>query len=454
MATSRPTADEYSKQQLRKLHAEGKLSQPLDDDTARDLLKTPPTTALVAPAAATEAPATSMRVGVTAGQLPASLGSQPLTTVLQGLEDEAAGFHAAMQQSVKVTQEHMQRSLLQLIEDTIRDRTADAGMEASLRATGSASIMGSPFPGTPSGAGARMARSFGSRASPSPAGRGTVSLRPVEGSRGMASRVGADALSDFVIPDAVRQHIAADVNTVLEHELQRLSSLVGNDAQRTVSCVLALSNRMKAAEEELLHANVELDVSAEQLAEARQRSEQLEKQIAEVQQHALEKDTQMDILREQIARRNASLDETRTRFRKEVTRYKARIFELESEVEGLSGKRRGEGRPVSIANEAVLDELADAPEEITAAVEAAVTSATARYEEQIRQMKIDWAREKKALISDSNSRVAERDHEIQRLKLKIKGFTDAAAGGKPAAKDPAVGDAARRRSSNAPSDAS
>jgi hypothetical protein len=463
---SRTATDEYSLDQLRTLKAGGKLSQPIPDEVARELLRTPPASALRARqqgAAASSsnaggagggsgngslldsptanfgnnarngqlAPlATSpiKRAGTSNGNLPPSLTGSTCAQTLEFLIEEVTALQQTTQNNSKLSRDHMQRSLLQLFEDTLRDKFASPALDLSLRpgANQSASVMGySATLASPAGAASRAMRTFTNKTA---GGSAVPSLRPVDRSAmlGPGSRQrGGDALTDFVVPDAIRQQLASDINLVLDNELQRLTTMLLSDVNKVTAHVRSLGARMGTAEEELLHACVELDVSAQRLGGATERTQHLEGELAELRAHCDAKDSQMDLLREQIQRRNGNLDDTRVRFRKEVMRYKARIYELEMEAETLTGKsgvRRDarERRPQHIGNDAVPDEGLQNPEELTAAVENAVVHERERNDEELRKLRLEHAREKKALLMEHQARLSERDHEIISLRNRIR----------------------------------
>jgi predicted nucleic acid-binding Zn-ribbon protein len=462
--TSRTAAEEHSATLLRKLRDEGKLAKPLDDETARDLLKTPPTNALRKPAgdvSPPESPSAGNRVtdlvvsggpvvkraGARADGVPAALAGATAAQTLEVLVEETAALQVSTQNHVRLSRDHMQRSLLQLFEDTLRDKFAGPGMEMSLRPGGNASVMGTSMmaSATPSGSAGRALRaSQTNRAGGLAINSSAPSLRPVDhsGQLGSVARLrGGDSMSDFVVPDAVRQQLTADLNSVLDHELQRLTSLLLTEAGRVTGCVQQLSRRMTSAEEELMQASAELDVSAQRLADTTAQVEHLNARVAELEEHCGSKDRQMDVLREQVTRRNASLDHTRTEFRREVMRYKARIYELEMEVEGVMGKaRRGEALPrrvPHIGNEAVPDEMFENPERLTAAVENAERELQIKHDEATRKLRVEFDQAKRRLVTEHNARITDRDHEIIELRSKLRAFEapaqGPAAGGKGAA---------------------
>lgn len=138
----------------------------------------------------------------------------------------------------------------------------------------------------------------------------------------------------------------------------------------------------------------------------------------------------MDILRDQVARRNQSLDETRVRFRKEVMRYKARQYELEMELENLTNKHASRSKGGVERKMSLTDLISgteadpEAQEEMLAAAEVAVKETTDRFNEEIKQIHIRYAKEKKAIMAEMRAKITERDDEILRLRKRLQDKPD------------------------------
>lgn len=462
MSTSRSAADAHSLNQLRGLRKAGKLASPLDDNTAKELLKTPPTNAALMPSAglgdATESPTNTRALSAMSGfRLDSSdtlsIGARPLSgqiaafkasrktpsvtplalqgataaQVLELLTEETAQFQSQCTAHAKMSREHMQRSLIQLFEDTVRDKfVASSNPGGNLDASLRAQSINNSF-NTPQSIRSTAVKSFATMAGKA------GSLRPIDQS-GMlgvprATSRGVDALTDFVMPDGIRLQLTTDINAVLDHELNRLGVLLIADVQRVTNHVKSLSTRVTAVEEELLHAAAALEAAGEALHNTTLRTSQLEKELREREAECEAKDKQMDVLREQITRRNATLDETRFKFRKEVMRYKAKIYEMELEAEGALGKRRDLQRKI-IQFDTGADE-AEFAEETSAAVETAVAAVTEKFEEQIRKLNLEHAKAVKASQVETAAKIAERDHEIQTLRSKLRQATTGGAERKP-----------------------
>jgi chromosome segregation ATPase len=201
---------------------------------------------------------------------------------------------------------------------------------------------------------------------------------------------------------------------VVDHELKRFGGVIMGDLNRILEQVIAVRDRICRLEEDLLQREVESRMQAEQLNSSAALILQLQEQVSQLTRHNTDKDSQMDLLRDQVARRNASLDETRVKFRKEVMRYKGRVYELEMELDTSAGKR---GRRMSVAD--VDDEGSS---EMMAIAETAVKETTEKYLEETRQLKVKHAREMKAVITESNMKLAERENEILRLRSKLAVF--------------------------------
>ena len=427
MATAR-AADERTLQLLRELRDQGKLSHAeVDDDTARLLLRTPRVgcgaggegEGMGASMLATSALASQYGVS----GLNPTVGHGSVASTLAKLEDECTAVTNAVTTNVKLTKDQMQRSIGQLIEDTLREKFDEIAAAKGLTASnfGGGGGLGMSVNGLPP-----LLRG-------GPGGGSPASMRPMDRSISMphgagASKVERSRLSDVVISDATRKQISSELSTALEHELRKLCTVTLSDVHKVSQLVSNLSVRMSAAEEAVLTARVEVAVSEERYATIVAKSEELEKELARVKQCLLDKDKQSDILREQIARRNTTLDDLRVRFQKEVMRYKARIMELEMELEAraISGGGAVSRMRSAMAAGSTLfgDDGPDAADGFSGggldvtptAIEAAVRQATAHLQEQLRQEKVDHAKETKKMQAEFNARIAERDFEIIRSK--------------------------------------
>lgn len=322
-----------------------------------------------------------------------------------------------------MAKEHMRRSLVQLFEDTVRDKLMDA---LSSRRTSGA---------------------FGSSAM----GKST-SRRPFD--RGLDRR---DRSSDFVLPEAVREQLGRDVYLVVEHEMHRILTTVGDDVAAVFTQVMNVRNRIQRLEEDVLQHDVDAKMQAEQIVTFSNQAKELQAELVNVRDSSNAKEKQMDILREQLHRRNVTLDETRIQFRKEVMRYKQRVYELEMEKRvaptSAPANVSGAGRhsqfatggdssttnmsntfPLNVSNNPYHKDYtlgASATEEeiekeLTATAEVAVKEVTARHEEEKRRMEVLHLREKKATVQECNLKISERDAEIARLKEKIRIYSEPA----------------------------
>jgi hypothetical protein len=369
-------ADIHTKEALRRLREEGKLSNPagVDDESASFLLETPPATDIVR--GVVDVPPTRP-VGA---KQTADPETEPLTDTLAQLEGECKDFHKALDTNTSMALDQIKRSLLQLFEDTIRDRIVSSVMKK-----------------------ARVSTAFGAAGT----GANAARLRPFDAGLSKKER----GMSDFVVEDSLRAEIASDIGVIASHELKRIVGSIVEDINRVMSSVQRIKSRATLLEEQVVQSNVESKMHSEQLLHAEERISSLQNQVKALQDHHVAKDAQMDVLREQLSRRNQSLDEARIRFRKEVLRYKQRIFELEpADADGK--KRRVSGGS--------WEKDGDAAEELTAAAETAVREAMISVQEEQHKRDIQFQRERKALSQEMQMKISERDSEIIRLKEKLR----------------------------------
>lgn len=367
-------ADIHTKDVLRRLRDEGKLSKPegVDDDSASFLLETPPPSDLI------KRP--SILPQGRSQDSPRGAISESLTDTLEALEGECKDFHKALSTNSAMAQDQAKRSLLQLFEDTIRDRIVSTVLRK-----------------------ARVSNSFGAAGT----GANAARLRPFDAGLSKKER----GMTDFVIEDALREEIASDIGVITTHELKRIVGSIAGDIDRVLTTVQRIRSRAVMLEEQVAQGEVEQKMHAEQLQRAEELVNKLQEEASLLREHHIAKDSQMDILREQLSRRNLSLDEARVRFRKEVIRYKQRIAELEP-VEVGGKKRRVSG--------ASWEKDGDATEELTAAAETAVREAVAAMEEAQQKREVAFQRERKALSQEMQLKISERDSEILRLKDKLR----------------------------------
>lgn len=415
---------------LRKLRRSGKLGgSEIDGETARALLKTPPS-------AASALNVRLAPLGATPGERRRSLAAAarageddlPLPELVRTMEGLCEAFQTTISDNARLSKEFMGRSLLQLFEDSVRERLPDA-----LQKTG------------------RGGGAFGARPS-AVVKQLSASRRPID--RGLDRK---DHGSDVVIPDGLREAIANDINTIVEHELKRALTTVATDVQRLTQLAYQVKERVSAVEETMMQRQVDANIMGDQVQQQSGQIEALTSELATVRQQCLDKDQQMDVLREQLSRRNEALDDTRVKFRKEVMRYKTRIYELQSELETAQGRKRvggggvsaqggtsggqsvvGQGaaaggggtaggssgaadRRQSVMPSATSDQLDDdSQQEVFAAVETAVREATHKLQEDMRQLELQHIREKKLLFQEMNMKTAERDQEILKWKEKVR----------------------------------
>ena len=411
--------DEHTLQQLRALKANGKLSAnaPLDAATARDLLRTPPSSLLTRneldrpkPLGAPLEPITEATLYTTSTHGGASTTDDAAVNLVKLLQEDVDAFNMALEDNTRLAKEQMQRSLLQLFEDTVREKLAD-----TFRTIGGSGAHTS----RPRSVVGTVANTVAPSGSGGPGRASLVSRRPLD--RGLDKR---DAPSEYIVPDNVREAINQDIYVVVDHELKKFFSVVSTDIGHIVAQVLRVKDRMCKIEEQLMQFQVDNRMQAEQLASSSTQISELQSEISMLRQHNADKDHQMDILREQISRRNLSLDETRVKFRKEVMRYKSRIYELEVEVENLSGKKKAHERRVSMGGQENL--LADDGEaaELSVVASTAVQNATDKFNEEKRLMQLQAAKERRALMSEMNLKLSERDNEIIRMKAKVQSITE------------------------------
>ena len=369
-------ADIHTKEVLRRLREEGKLSNPtgVDDESASYLLETPPTTDIVRGVVDPGPRTTGIKLPA------ASQDTEPLTDTLAQLESECKDFQKALETNTTMSLDQTKRSLLQLFEDTIRDRIVSSVIKK-----------------------ARVSTSFGAAGT----GANVARLRPFDAGLSKKER----GMTDFVIEDALRADISSDIGVITSHELKRIVGSIAEDINRVMNSVQRIKSRATLLEEQVVQGDVESKMHSEQLQRAEDLISSLQNQVKELQDHHVAKDAQMDVLREQLSRRNQSLDEARIRFRKEVLRYKQRIFELEpADADGK--KRRVSG--------ASWEKEGDSTEELTAAAETAVREAMVSMQEEQHKREIQFQRERKALSQEMQLKISERDSEIIRLKEKLR----------------------------------
>lgn len=390
MAAEDPTAAT-----LRKLRRAGKLSgQEIDSETARQLLKTPPSMSLHVGARLSPIGGAERRRSAAAVEPDGTLPD-----LVRNMEGLCEAFQTTLADNTRVTKEFMGRSLLQLFEDSVRERLPDA-LSKSGRGGGSVG--------------------FGVRTT-NVVKQLNASRRPID--RGLDRK---DHGSDIVIPDSLRDAIANDIAVIVEHELKRVLSSISTDIQHILQIVFQVKDRVSAVEEEMLQRQVDANMMTDQISSQAQQLDELQAEVALVREQLLEKDKQMDVLREQLSRRNEALDDTRVKFRKEVMRYKTRIYELQSEIDA-AGRRKGGAAPQALERKQSImpsaggDQLDDDSQgEVYAATETAVKEATHRLQEQMRQMELTHIREKKLLMQEMNMKVLERDQEIIKWKDKVR----------------------------------
>lgn len=390
-------SDEATIEVLRTLRREGKLTQQgLDGETARALLRTPPSA--LGHGQPKKLPALDVDPSRRGGQ-------DNLADLVRALEGQCDSFQSALTDNTRVAKDHMGRSLLLLFEDTVRERLPEA-LQRSGRPTLNALRNTGFSKGIP------------------------PSKRPID--RGLDRR---DHTSDIVLPDTLRDDIAKDILVIVDHELKRVFATVGGDIQKILQQVVQVKERVSKIEEEMLQRQVDWNMLNDQMTSLTASLRNIEDECGVLKDHASEKDRQMDILREQLGRRNEALDDTRVKFRKEVMRYKSRIYELQAEVDA-NGRRRGAGAAgvpsgstaaasdrrqstTALANQGGPP-TEETQAEIFAATETAVKEATAKLQEEMRRAEVGFLREKKSLLQEMNLKLLERDAEIIKWKDKVR----------------------------------
>ena len=398
--------DEHTKAMLRNLKEKGDIASQITPEIAKELVKTPPTTSLTTRSSDKERSRMADLEPALKTSGSAAISSLSTKELVAQLEQDSEAFNLALTDNTRLAKEQMQRSLLQLFEDTAREKLLDPNI-VPRRGTATGLPPASPVGGLNSSLKESSSRSL---ASPL-AGVMRPSKRPTD--RGLDRR---DAPSEVIIPDAVRDAIGTDIYTVVDHELKRFTGVIMTDLGRILEQVVAVRDRMSQLEEDLLQREVENRMQADQLSSSASLVNSLQDQVTELQQHNTTKDTQMDLLRDQIARRNASLDETRVMFRKEVMRYKQMVYDLTIELDTNTSSGKVHRRKLSLPD--MLDE--DGNQEIMAAAETAVKDVTEKFHEEIRQLQVKFAREKKAFAAEMNMKLSERDQEIMKLKAKLR----------------------------------
>lgn len=387
---------------LRKLRKAGKLNgTEIDDETARSLLKTPPS-AVLSQSGMKMSPIT-LDSHSHVDRHRAATREETLADVVRTMESCCEAFQSTINDNSRVAREHMGRSLLQLFEDSVRERLPDALQKAG-KVGG---VIG--FGGRPTAVAKHL----------------SASRRPID--RGLDRR---DHGSDLVIPDVLREAIANDIVVIVEHELKRVLGNIGGDLQRILTLVFQIKDRVSVIEEDVMQRQVDANMMTERNESLSSHVSSLEDELRTVRERLLEKDRQMDIVREQLARRNEALDDTRVRFRKEVMRYKNRSYELQNEVDSLARKARGGASNATGGNaerkQSVMPSLGseqlddDSQAEVFAATETAVKEATQKLQEDMRQVELRHIREKKLLIQEMNMKILERDQEILKWKDKVR----------------------------------
>jgi hypothetical protein len=432
-------SDEQTTALLRAMKEKGGISANMNQSTAKELLRTPNAAGrgiVSFPENLDGGPSGSIRPGgkgsisgsssngaAAAGKessSPFSLETLSTQELVAQLEHDHDAFTQALSDNTRLAKEQMQRSLLQLFEDTAREKLLDpnvvprrGGQVPPILATSAqnSSAVASPMGFSRSSAASPSMPNNRALASPL-AGSIRPSKRPTD--RGLDRR---DNPSDIIIPDHVREALSSDIYTVVDHELKRFTTVVVGDLGRILEQVKAVRDRMSKLEEELMQRSVENKMQADQLISSGNLISSLQEQVAKLQEHNLSKDTQMDLLRSQIARRNTALDETRVKFRKEVMRYKSRVYELEMELDTSAGKKNALKR-ISALTDVMADDDGSTGPELQLIKENAVKEEKERHEEEVRQLTVKHAREVKALVSEMHMKISERDNEILRLRAK------------------------------------
>lgn len=457
-------SQDHTSQTLKKLRAQGKLTGTVDDATARELLKTPPsslTTLHGGPSSSGATTAGQRGHGAASpslinfslddntsntsransrlqhqqhgphGPTDFSIGSpisaqppaddfyaagagveRPVAKLIIQLERDCEAFHSTLAENTQLTKDHLQRSLLQLFEETVRDKLPDTiGRKKGNTDFNSRTTLG--------GGGA--------------AAGGVAGIRQMHQSRrhidrGLDRR---DTASEVVIPDDVRRAIGKDISHVVDHELKRVLGAIGTDIMGIMGLVTQLRSKVGKVEEDVMQREVEATMLADQVTSLTTQCDTLRVRCSELDTMNGSKDRQDDVLREQIARRNKALDETRVAFRKEQARYKSRIYELEQEVDVLRAGGRnksggGSGGGQVVDKKLIMTSVGpleddDLSNEISAATEMALREATAQFQEEMRKVEVLHCREKKALAQEMHLKLQEREMEIVRLKEKLRG---------------------------------
>ena len=443
------SAQDHTAITLKKLRHQGKLNGTVSDDTARELLKTPPSSLTVGGGIVTATPSPSFLLDPIRGQSSSSpIGRQassasspsgqlqhssvnagtaspsgvdfysnsstggvdrPIARLVIQLEHDCAAFHATLRENTQLTKEHMQRSLLQLFEEVVRDKLPDALQ----RNKGPGEFNRSSAGGAGSGGIAGIRQLNQSR-------------RPID--RGLDRR---DTASDIVIPDDVRRQLNKDVGLVVDHELKRVLGAIGSDIQGIMELVNQLRGRVGKVEEDVMQREVDTNMLTEQVNSLTSQVDQLKAECAKLEELNAATNRDDDTLRKQIRRRNIALDATRVLFGKEQSRYKNRIYELETEIDSVLGRAAknttttaaggagGKGKQVVYTSVGPLEDE-EISNEISAATETALRDANVKFQEEKRQLDVQYCREKKALAQGFQLKIAERDAEILRLKEKVR----------------------------------
>lgn len=425
-------ADDFTKGLIRQLRSDGKLASEngaIDDETAEALLKTPPVRDLQL---------MDGSIGKGGGYQAvqaysvADAESVPIAEIVARIEKDCGRFHPNLTASMRLASEQMHRSLLQLFEDVVRDKVVDL-IAKKIQLSSVIAARGSSQHQSPT-------RLTGELSSPSFSATSQKVLMPTfngvgSGVNAVVSRRPYDkglekrdrALTAFVLPDQLREELSNDINLIVENELRRCVGTIGTDVDRIFKTIQEAKGRMSRIEEDILQRQVEGRMQAEQLVAQDEQIRALTEQITLLEEHQVSKDSQMDVLRDQVLRRNQTLDESRVRFRREILRYKQRLFELETDLEAhVNAKSRRRTSTAILHDINVLgsppphseDELG-IQEELTAAAEMAVKECTERLEELHRRREVQLQREKKAIQTEMALRLSERDAEIIRLKEKI-----------------------------------
>eukprot|EP00759_Apiculatamorpha_spiralis_P026131 PhF_6_TR29268/c0_g1_i1/m.42871 len=468
------SSDEATRHTLRQLKESGAFNQPvLDDSIARDLLRTPPPQ--------TQRPTTNPNSSVssigiqrqqTSGvtqqntsattttanapqqqQQPGGGGSgggneQSTVDLVNKLNSDCDSFSKALADTTRGSKEAIHRSALHLFLTTVRTKlplcilhslpkfnraaTAANGVTANNTATTThnTSMANSTSRLPPLRDQQHHSNSILNDIPTGAAIAKALTSHSVEKSQ-------PNVPFDITLQDNVVEGISADILSAVEAEMRKCQSALAVELQRVLQDVAALKQRLEILEEANMQVLNDSKMQSDRLGEALDRVKELEGTSKELNMQLTDKETQMDLFREQVKRRNTTIDELRANFRREVIRYKTKIYELQQELDAtMAGKGQmggpkgggggGGGQRHSVDEGDLGGEGGSGmgggggggPGSPAQGMGGGDT--VEKLRDQIRSMKVEFSKEKKALQQELKAKLDGKENELYHLRSRVR----------------------------------